>query len=486
MLQSKKQSTLVPFFVCICILGAFALSASAADPTTKPKKHREPPATAEFKFPTDDAGRQQLRKEWTERLAQPPEKISADRSARDFPGSVPADAARVEKDVDIDLTIPRWHSTGLYAAPGEVISVDLSELPADAKLGLRIGSHKDLLWAVKEDWSRFPEITIQRPFTSTGLKLNNPFGGLVYIDVSNGGASGKTIRARISGAVNAPLFVLGKTSVKEWQETISAYPGPWAEFATSKLILTVPSASAKKISDPTAVMQVWDQYLDACSDLTGRPRQRSHPQRMVFDRQISAGALHSGYPIMGHLPHGEMVIDLDKVRDVPWGPVHELGHNHQQQAWTNSFNVEVTCNLFPIYVRNTIYHKGLGGIGGLEKEKLTKSLTDLFAQPREKRQPGVMDRLYMYWEIARAFGWDKFTEVWKQYDAEAPKGKLDELGENTEWTKRMSKIVGKNLVPYLKEWNFSANYDDLKELESLPAWMPEGFPAKFNGINQAE
>ncbi len=482
MVRTKIESSRFQFCVSLCILGTLVLSAYADEPTTQPKPRREPAAAARFKFPTDEAGRQQIKKEWSQRLTEPPEKIAADRSAGDFPGSVPADAARVEKDVDIELKIPHWHSTGLYAPPGEVISVDLSKLPHDAKLGLRIGAHKDLLWDAKSHWSRFPEITLERPFSSTTLKLNNPFGGLVYIDVVKPGESGKTIRAHISGAVHAPLFVLGKTSVKEWQETISTYPGPWAEFATDKLILTVPSASVKKISDPTAVMQVWDQYLDACSDLTGRPHERSYPERMVFDRQISAGFLHSGYPIMGHLETVENVIDLENVRAVPWGPVHELGHNHQQRTWTNSFNVEVSCNFFPVYIRQTIYHQSLSGINALKPDRLSASLTKVFAQPREKRETAPFDRLYMYYEIARAFGWDKFTEVWKQYDQDPPKGKLDHAAENTEWTKRMSKIVGKNLVPYLKEWNFPANFDDLKELESLPTWMPEGFPEKFNGI----
>jgi transposase len=55
----------------------------------------------------------------TERvLATAPERVVAHPASSSFPGSVPAGAALVEKVLEVDLSVPGRHSTGLYAAPG--------------------------------------------------------------------------------------------------------------------------------------------------------------------------------------------------------------------------------------------------------------------------------------------------------------------------------------------------------------------------------
>lgn len=57
--------------------------------------------------------------------------------------------------------------------------------------------------------------------------------------------------------------------------------------------------------------------------------------------------MHSGYPIMTHLDAAPRMVNLAALRSVgEWGLFHELGHNHQADAWTFDGTVEVTCNLF--------------------------------------------------------------------------------------------------------------------------------------------
>jgi len=51
---------------------------------------------------------------------------------------------------------------------------------------------------------------------------------------------GKT-EVEFAGAVEAPFFVLGQTSLAEWRSKVRNRPAPWAELATGKVILTVPS-----------------------------------------------------------------------------------------------------------------------------------------------------------------------------------------------------------------------------------------------------
>ena len=72
---------------------------------------------------------------------RPVDKLKAHPAAEGFPGPVPADAPRVTKTVTIDTAVPDWHSTGLYAAPGEALTVTLPASAVHARLGLRIGCH---------------------------------------------------------------------------------------------------------------------------------------------------------------------------------------------------------------------------------------------------------------------------------------------------------------------------------------------------------
>ncbi len=52
-----------------------------------------------------------------------PEEISAHAAASEFPGTVLADAKKVKQKIKIDTSVPGWHSTGLYAVAGELITV---------------------------------------------------------------------------------------------------------------------------------------------------------------------------------------------------------------------------------------------------------------------------------------------------------------------------------------------------------------------------
>ena len=63
------------------------------------------------------------------------------------------------------------------------------------------------------------------------------------------------------------------------------------------------------------------------------------------------GALHSGYPMMGHADAVRNLLDEPKVRrEGTWGFIHELGHNHQWKSWTIGKTTETGCNIWSLYV----------------------------------------------------------------------------------------------------------------------------------------
>jgi hypothetical protein len=284
-------------------------------------------------------------------MAAPAESVTAHPSAASFPGPVPAAAPHVTKSITVDTNIPEWHSTGLYAAPGERVTVTVPAMATKLGLQVRIGTHKDKLWHLPV-WKRSPEITRSFPVKATEIRVANAFGGAILIDVPKGCPPSR-ITVTVKGAVAAPYFVRGKTGLTEWRQTIRNAAGPWAELQGDRCILTVPSSVVRTLDDPEAVMVYWDEVMDAAADLYAVPRERERQERYCVDRQISAGYMHSGYPIMTWEDVAQRFVDLKVLRGPnggdTWGFYHELGHNQQRPAWTWDGCGEVTNNLFSLY-----------------------------------------------------------------------------------------------------------------------------------------
>jgi len=70
-----------------------------------------------------------------------PAQVQAHPAASDFPGAVAASAPRVDKYVAIDTRVPGWHSTELYAAPGQLLGLLVPQQAIGGGLRLRIGAH---------------------------------------------------------------------------------------------------------------------------------------------------------------------------------------------------------------------------------------------------------------------------------------------------------------------------------------------------------
>lgn len=410
-----------------------------------------------------------------------PEAVRPHAAAQSFPGAVPANAPRVtNRAVAIDTRIPAWHSTGLYAPPGTIIRAQVPAEAAKAGLGIRLGCHTDKLWHLSE-WKRVPEITRTAKITSPTAAIANPFGGLVYIDVPKGCNLGE-VKVSISGAVEAPHFVLGKTRTEDWLARIRQAPAPWAELETPNIILTVPSAAIRTLENPEELMRFWDNALNAIADLAAIPRQRERAERIVADVQISAGYMHSGYPIMTHLDAGavERSVSLAQMKQGSWGHFHELGHNHQASDWTFAGTGEVTCNLFSFYCSETVSGLAPGqGHDAMEPnrvaERLKRHLATRANFQRWKDDPFLA--LTMYYQLRVGFGWEPFKKVFAEYQtlAKTERPKNDDE-KRDQWMVRFSRTIGKDLGPFFQAWGIPTSESARASIQDLPAWMPEDWP----------
>lgn len=412
----------------------------------------------------------------------PPEEFRAHPSAEIFPGAVPPDAPRVRRAVSVDPRIVRWHSTGLYAAPGEVITVRVPAEAVGKGLSVRIGAHTDTLWHLSE-WKRAPEVSFSFPLNATEVKVASPFGGAVYIEVPQGCVVGR-FTAVVDGAVRAPYFVLGQTDLEAWRDTIRHLPAPWAELQGRRVVLTVPSRVVRNLDDPESLLRFWDGVVDACAELAGVPYERPYPERYVCDVQISAGYMHSGYPIMTHLDVAELVVDLSRLkREGSWGHFHEMGHNHQSADWTFEGTGEVTVNLFSMY----IYHKVLGqpfdeGHPAIrDREKRLQRVKDYIARGARfeewKNDPFLA--LTMYIQVIEQFGWEPIKAVIAEYRTlpESQKPRNDDE-KRDQWMIRLSHAVRRNLAPFFARWGVPISSQATEAVKHLPEWMPAEFASR--------
>ncbi len=390
-----------------------------------------------------------------------------------FPGPVPKDAPRLERRVDLDLEVPGWHGTGLYAPPGEAIEAALDGRAVRLGLALRIGSHTDRLWQLAV-WKRHPEISAHLPLSRADTLLANPHGGLIYLEVP-AGLSGRTA-VTLRGGVAAPRFVLGETELWEWRRRIRAFPAPWTELETAKVVLTVPSEAVRRLEDPAALLRFWKDVLDCYSELDGRPLPR-RPERLVADLQISAGYMHAGYPIMTGLDVAPVVVDRAKLRGLGhggvWGLWHEIGHNHQRPEWTFAGTGEVTNNLFTLYVLDRISDippaktKQIRG----QAEAVRAHLAAGAPFEEWKRHPFLA--LAMYAQVQEAFGWEPFRKVFAAYNA-LPASELprSDAEKRDQWLVRLSRAVGRDLGPFFELWGVPTSAAARASLSDLDPWAP--------------
>jgi Peptidase M60, enhancin and enhancin-like/N-terminal domain of M60-like peptidases len=408
----------------------------------------------------------------------PPEQVKEHPAAKIFPGEVPANAARAARSLALDTAVPQWHSTGLYAPAGSVITVEIPEAAARKKLWLRIGAHSDHLWDL-DKWERFPEITTRVPLTAAATKAAGMFGGPIYIEVPDKCTLGE-LPVRISGAVAAPYFVLGRTKPADWKDRLRKEPAPWAELECSKVILTLPSSAVRTLDDPEELMKTWERIVDLEDELAGTAAERRRPERVVCDQQISAGYMHSGYPIMTWLDQPKNFASRESLLKGNWGIFHELGHNHQNSAWTFDGTTEVTCNIFSMYVFDR-----LCGVtpakGRVNLDEVAKHYARHVAGGKSfdtwKKEPFLA--LAMYVQLQDAFGWDAYKKVFAEYRA-ASKDALPRSDDEKrdQWMIRFSRTAGRNLGPFFQMWGVPVSQTALDEIKKLPAWMPPDFPAK--------
>jgi hypothetical protein len=405
----------------------------------------------------------------------PPGEVPAHGSAQAIYGSIPADATRVTSKAEINPRRVRMHSTGFYAAPGDVVIVEVPEKWTQRGLKIHISGHRDNI-PLKKSLVRTPR-SPARIFTvnQARTKVAATYGGALYIDTGSEPIDAAPFLVKFENALLAPTFVRGHTTADSWQNTQRKYPAPYAEFVGENVAISFPADWIRNLDDPAPLMDYWDGVVALHDKLGGYTKMRRMPERINVDCQISAGLFHAGYPTQGPMTQCRGVVDLAKLKSTGnWGWFHELGHEAQRRpdkawSWNNPYtfdgSIEVTVNLFSAHAFDQLGMQSRGGWSWTASaEAVAEKATKFLAQGKSYGEGGAGDKLAMHLQVRYAFGWEN--------PARLPKG---EQAERDAWLVRMSQATGHNLAPfYGKTWGIPLSPEAVEKIADLPSWNGTG------------
>ena len=299
------------------------------------------------------------------------------------------------------------------------------------------------------------------------MAVGNAFGGAIFVAIAAGSTLGE-FNVTIENAVEMPWYQHGVTNLSDWQNSLRHAPAPSAELSSEFFILTVPSNYIRNLDDPDYAMDFWDAALQMEHNLSGfTPWPRI--ERAVFDVQISAGWMHSGYPFMAHTASVAGVVNGTYMyENGDWGMFHELGHNHQWMSSTLPGNTETTCNLYSMYLMEELV--GLTGHGAMSQSSRQSRTETYFNNGAQISSWSVWTALETHIQIKEAFGWAPFTAAFQEYYYNYTSQPSGDSAEFNQWAIQISLNTGHNLMPYLAAWGFPLLQSSWDAVDHLPVW----------------
>jgi len=394
--------------------------------------HIAPTAAKPYHPGKDAAADLRLAAEIVEMNHLPVDQLFVHPSAAAFPG-IGSASPPMTRDITFRASSPpkdayvneashgTWRETGLYAEAGKTVTVRVPAAFAGKGLKVMIGIHEDNLWRsdnAAEELLRFPSITRSFEIDKPEVKIGSPFGGLIRFFTDPGTDLGE-VTAKVEGAVESPVYVMGKTTPAEWAKE-RAKPGQWGYLVTPRVTLYVQRAALVAVEDPAPYARHWDEVMRLGDEWLGYGKWRQRPDCAVQDVQVAAGLHHSGYPLMLGPGDGDhLIVKPDLVAKGDWGVYHELGHGFQScfhDGYTLATHAEVDVNLLPGIVYTFLHHRtpwdgethstfdGPSRLAGMKK---------FLALPESKRTWETAcesEPAYDFqFGLAEAFGWD----IWK-------------------------------------------------------------------------
>jgi len=434
--------------------------------------------------------------------------VSKYAQARVFPGLVCSDESRlnnvqlnmnlnynyVAENLKISVPPQAQFSTGLYAAPGELVIIDVPS--SQFALSVQIGAWTDNLSSI-QNAPRDPIIYSRQQLAPGRNFVRNLYGGHIYIYA--GRPQTTPVPITFSNVVKSPDFVLGETTNEQWRAAIQTSCVPWLELRSKHMTFVVPREYClqRPINDPTAAMQEWDNIIEMDyydwlgleeNPVDSVDKAPLLPWRVVQDIKPVVGYGHSGFPIVVTNDFS-WFSGIGNVTLIDgggnWGIFHELGHNNQQTRYWSWGNLgEVSCNFFAFKVAKRLEaqapaawppkHPALAGaipraIAFAQDPSTTKNFDG-----QDTRINDPFSRLTPFIQMLEKVpagsnynGWEIMTALYKRA-RRSERISLNDQAKRDFVYETVCEFTGLNWIPFFRKWGIVISNISQNKFANLP------------------
>ncbi len=469
-------------------------------------------------------------------------------------GAIPVEDNAVRKHIVTDPTYRSPLTTGLYLPAGEVATVKVKGLGKNEKLTLYTHQQDSLAYSgydengsgfstVQEYYNYWDTRLIQEAekddpnFESVGIRLQGqwerqnqkvPRMGAEFVitedgDYSIGSIYGGPLYLKptdscvdlvIEGAVETPHFILGVTTVDEFENHLRKAPGLIATLDVENGQLIGPAKDMAVTDDILKLAYFWHSVFTVNASFNGRAY--NYNITMAYDLHVPAGeavALNSGFCAQPTYWFPRCMNYYTMTHGGNWGTLHELGHIHANAYGTiwgmrEDKEGEVRNNMLIVLIYTMLCNmdnrlERLDDHGEFTHAYTTlqKSLTVRDKTTYDDYSDlDYFEMISLYANLIHAFGGDKFVDFFYTYHEKSAycthmvekNGKqLEEVLPRADFIYRIALVDHVNIFDWLNSCYFANVTKDQftteqwEYLRSLPDFYPVAYEWG-NGIDGNE
>ncbi len=342
----------------------------------------------------------------------------------------------------------------------------------------------------------------------TVVEIGSMYGGPLYVKPTS-----STVDMEISGAVLTPHFVLGVTTVEEFNEQLRNAPGLVATLDVENGQLIGPAEAMRNADDIEKLAYFWHSVFAIDISLNGRDY--NYNMTMCYDMHVPAGeavALNSNFCAQPEYWFPICMNYETLSTKGNWGTFHELGHVQAKthgvnwgfcdgdgEVWNNTLILliySMLCNMdsrvIPVehgeYVHPYTAVVRSQSITQQYQDKATGQMHQITDYGQINDGKGAhFDQLSMYATLLHSFGPEKFVDMFYTY-------KMNPAycaNKRADFVYRIGVVDRVNILKWVNDNYFAGitnnmfTASQLEFLNTLPAFVPVAY-RWANGIDGHE
>jgi hypothetical protein len=373
--------------------------------------------------------------------------------------------------------------TGRYVRMGETVRVNVSGMPNGYRASAMVGFRS--MYGKSPGQQAAPLRNGSNRFVA---RQNGPLF-IRFTSPNSKPAASTEIDVSIADGKPLPLFVQDRTSMDDWRAQLDNYAdAPFVQLVGQHSMITLPRSVYRHapIADPSTTLAAIAQVLAMQDALAGfddtKPTDARTPLREHFvvdfrtsPKERTGVYMYATDQFIGMFADNTTdLTDPARLRN-EWAIWHEVGHTHQQDSWTWETLVEVSVNLFSLYVQeklgepNRLDEPEYDGITPRERarEYLARAARNYVSDPGGKYEELTFVRLVMFDQLKRAYGWNLFTRLFKYYREHPLPYNVSETKKVDEFVVAMCTVSGNDLRPFFEKWGLRASADAYGKIAAL-------------------